>query len=125
MAKGSKADEVVIYHNPRCGKSRATLALIREAGIEPRIVEYLKTPPSRTEVADLARRMKLPLADLIRSNEAAFAEHDLGRAGITDEAILDAIAAHPILLNRPIVATAKGVRLCRPPELVKDILPAT
>ncbi|MEZ5849716.1 MAG: arsenate reductase (glutaredoxin) [Hyphomicrobiaceae bacterium] len=125
MAKGSKADEVVIYHNPRCGKSRATLALIREAGIEPRIVEYLKTPPSRTEVADLARRMKLPLADLIRGNEAAFAEHDLGRAGITDEAILDAIAAHPILLNRPIVATAKGVRLCRPPELVKDILPAT
>ncbi len=125
MAKGPTADEVVVYHNPRCGKSRAVLALIREAGIEPRIVEYLNTPPSRGEIADLARRMKMPLRDLIRSNEAAYAAHDLGRAGISDDAILDAIEAHPILINRPIVVTARGVRLCRPPELVRELLPAT
>jgi arsenate reductase len=112
-----------IYHNPACGTSRNTLALIRNAGVEPEVIEYLKTPPSRATVADLARRAGHPLRALLREKGTPFAELGLGDESLTDEQLLDAIEAHPILLNRPIVATPLGVRLCRPSELVLDLLP--
>jgi arsenate reductase len=115
--------DVTIYHNPACGTSRNTLGLIRNAGVEPRVVEYLKTPPSRAEVADLARRAGVPLRQLLREKGTPFHELGLGEPGVSDEALLDAVEAHPILLNRPIVASEKGVRLCRPSEAVLDLLP--
>jgi len=111
---------VTIYHNPKCSNSRACLALIREAGVEPRIVEYLKTPPSRAELAALVAKMGIGPGDLVRAKEAAYAE--LGLAGASDAALLDAMAAHPILINRPIVVTAKGAALCRPPERVTGLI---
>lgn len=114
--------EVTIYHNPRCGTSRNTLALIRDAGIEPRVVDYLATPPSRTELADLVARSGLAPREAVRSKEALFTELGLDDAAISDEALLDAMAAHPILINRPLVVTPKGVRLCRPAERVHEIL---
>lgn len=123
MSKAPSPQSVVIYHNPKCGKSRETLALIRAAGIEPRIVEYLKEPPSREELKRIARQMGVPLGALLRRKEAAFAAHALGNSNITDHQILDAIAAHPVLIERPIVVTAKGARLGRPPEAVREILP--
>ena len=118
---------VTLYHNPRCSKSRETLALIRGAGVEPVVVEYLKTPPSRAELQELARRMGEPVRSLLRRNGTPYDELGLDNPSLTDAALLDAIEAHPILINRPIVATPKGVRLCRPPELVLDLLdpPAT
>lgn len=115
--------DVVIYHNPACGTSRNTLAMIRNAGVEPHVVEYLKTPPSRAMVAALAARIGVPLRALLREKGTPFAELGLGDAGVTDERILDAIEAHPILLNRPIVVSPLGVRLCRPSETVLDLLP--
>ena len=115
--------DVVIYHNPACGTSRNTLGLIRNAGIEPRIVEYLKTPPSRAEIAELARRAGVPLRSLLREKGTPYHELGLDDPNLSEEALLDAIEAHPILLNRPIVATPKGVRLCRPSETVLDLLP--
>jgi arsenate reductase len=114
---------VTIYHNPACGTSRNTLALIRAAGIEPAIVEYLQTPPSRGEIVDLAKRMGLPLRDLLREKGTPFAELGLGDPSIEDDVLLDAIAAHPVLLNRPIVVAPGGVALCRPSELVLDLIP--
>jgi arsenate reductase len=108
-----------IYFNPKCGTARNALALLREAGIEPEIIEYLKTPPSRAELADLARRVG-SARELLREKEALAVELGLKEAG--NEAILDAIAAHPILLNRPVVVTAKGVKACRPAELVKELI---
>ncbi len=111
---------VTIYHNPKCSNSRACLALIREAGVEPRIVEYLKTPPSRAELAALLAKMGVGPLALVRTKEAAYAE--LGLAGADDATLLDAMAAHPILINRPIVVTAKGAALCRPPERVKNLM---
>jgi arsenate reductase (glutaredoxin) len=113
--------DVVIYHNPVCETSRNTLALIRNAGVEPHIVEYLKTPPTRKQLARLLARMGLPLRELLR--DQLVAEHGLGDARLSDDVLLDTIALHPILLNRPIVVTPWGVRLCRPSELVLDILP--
>ncbi len=115
--------DVVIYHNPACGTSRNTLALIRHVGIEPKVIEYLKTPPSRAMVADLAARTGQPLRDLLREKGTPFAELGLDDPGLTDDQLLDAIAAHPILLNRPIVVTPRGVKLCRPSEAVLDLLP--
>ncbi|WP_328805679.1 arsenate reductase (glutaredoxin) [Sabulicella rubraurantiaca] len=115
---------VTIYHNPACGTSRNTLAMIRGAGLEPRVVEYLKTPPSRAEVLDLAQRMGVPLRDVLRRKGTPYDALGLDDPALTDEALLDAIETHPILLNRPIVATPKGVRLCRPSELVLDLLDA-
>ncbi len=113
---------VTLYHNPRCSKSRETLALIRQAGVEPVVVEYLKTPPSRAELLELARRMGQPVRSLLRRNGTPYDELGLDDPALSDDALLDAVAAHPILINRPIVATPKGVRLCRPPETVLELL---
>ena len=117
--------DVVIYHNPACGTSRNTLALIRHAGIEPHVVEYLKTPPSRALLLQLVERMGVPLRDILRAKQPEFAQLGLAEADASDERILDAIEAHPVLINRPIVVTPLGVRLCRPSEVVLDILPET
>ncbi|MFY7777889.1 MAG: arsenate reductase (glutaredoxin) [Elstera sp.] len=114
---------VTIYHNPKCGTSRNTLGLIRNAGIEPQVIEYLKTPPSRAEILALVAKMGLPLRDILREKGTPFAELGLGNPDLSDEALLDAIDAHPILLNRPIVVTEKGAKLCRPSEAVLDLLP--
>lgn len=115
--------DVTIYHNPSCGTSRNTLALIRHAGIEPRVIEYLKTPPSRQELVDLVARMGVPLRSVLREKGTPFTELGLGDAGVSDDQLLDAMMAHPVLINRPIVVTPRGVRLCRPSELVLDLLP--
>jgi arsenate reductase len=115
--------DVVIYHNPACGTSRNTLALIRHVGIEPHVVEYLKTPPSRALVARMAARTGEPLRALLREKGTPFAELGLDDPALTDEQLLDAVEAHPILLNRPIVVTPRGVKLCRPSEAVLDLLP--
>lgn len=114
--------DVIIYHNPRCGTSRTTLGLIRNSGVEPHIIEYLKTFPTRVLLRQLADRMGVPLRALVRDKEPIF--HELGLdKNPSDEALLKAFEAHPILLNRPIVVTPKGVRLCRPFDLVLDLLP--
>jgi arsenate reductase len=115
--------DVTIYHNPACGTSRNTLALIRHVGIEPRVIEYLKTPPTRAQVQDMVTRMGVPLREVLREKGTPFAELGLGDPALGDDRLLDAIEAHPVLLNRPIVATPKGVRLCRPSEVVLDLLP--
>lgn len=115
--------DVVIYHNPACGTSRNTLALIRNAGIEPHVVEYLKTPPSRAMIVDLVKRMGITLRAVLREKGTPFAELGLSDPSLSDDVLLDAIETHPILLNRPIVVTPNGVRLCRPSEEVIDLLP--
>ena len=115
--------DVIIYHNPKCGTSRNVLGLIRNAGVEPHVIEYLKTPPTRALIAQLAARTGQPLRALLREKEKPFADLKLGDPGITDEALLDAIEKHPVLLNRPIVVSPKGVKLCRPSEIVLDLLP--
>ena len=116
--------DVVIYHNPACGTSRNTLALIRHVGIEPHVVEYLKTPPSRAMILGLVARMGVPLRSLLREKGTPFAELGLGDPDLTDDQFLDAIEAHPLLLNRPIVVSPLGVKLCRPSEAVLDLLPS-
>ncbi len=113
---------VTIYHNPACGTSRNTLAMIRATGTEPIIIEYLKTPPTRAELRDLVKRMGIPLRDILRRKGTPFAERGLDDPTLSDDALLDAIEAHPILLNRPIVVTPKGATLCRPSERVLDLL---
>lgn len=115
--------DVIIYHNPACGTSRNTLALIRHVGIEPHVIDYLKTPPTRAEVQDIVARMDVPLREVLREKGTPFAELGLGDPALDDDRLLDAIEAHPVLLNRPIVVTPKGVRLCRPSEAVLDLLP--
>jgi arsenate reductase len=115
--------DVIIYHNPDCGTSRNTLAMIRNAGIEPHVVEYLKTPPSRALLKQLIARMGISVRDLLREKEASFAELRLGNPKLGDDELLDAMMAHPILMQRPIVVTPNGVRLCRPSEQVMDLLP--
>lgn len=116
--------DTIIYHNPACGTSRNTLAMIRNAGIEPHVIEYLKTPPSRALLQQLAVRMGVSLRELLREKGTPYAELGLGNAALTDDQLLDAMMAHPILINRPIVVTPKGVKLCRPSEEVLDLLPA-
>ncbi|HEU0095002.1 MAG TPA: arsenate reductase (glutaredoxin) [Rhizomicrobium sp.] len=111
---------VIIYHNPQCSNSRRALEVIRAHGIEPVVVEYLKTPLSRDALAGLAAQMDVPVREVMRTKEAVYAELNLANAG--DDALLDAIAAHPILLNRPIVVTDKGARLCRPGDLAAELL---
>jgi arsenate reductase len=115
--------KVTVYHNPLCGTSRNTLAMIRNAGIEPEIIEYLKTPPSREALKEIAQATGAPLRDLIRSKEPQYQELGLDDPSKSDEQLLDAMLAHPVLINRPIVITAMGTRLCRPSERVLDILP--
>ena len=116
-------DDVIIYHNPDCGTSRNTLGLIRNAGIEPHVIEYLKCPPSRAMLQALIARMGISVRDLIRVKGTPY--HDLGLddPSLTDDQLLDAMMAHPILINRPIVVTPLGVKLCRPSEAVLDLLP--
>ncbi|TXN07240.1 arsenate reductase (glutaredoxin) [Methylobacterium sp. WL103] len=116
--------DVVIYHNPDCGTSRNTLALIRNAGIEPHVVEYLKTPPNRRLVRQLADRAGVTVRDLLREKGTPYAELGLADESLTDDQLLDAIAEHPILLNRPLVVSPRGVALCRPSEAVLDLLPS-
>ncbi len=113
---------VTIYHNPGCGTSRNTLAIIRATGLEPLIIEYLKTPPRRATLQGLVARMGVPLRQILREKGTPFAELGLGNPSISDDVLLDAVEAHPILMNRPIVVTPKGVELCRPSELVLSLL---
>ena len=115
--------DVTIYHNPKCGTSRNTLAMIRNAGVEPEVIEYLKTPPTRETLAQLARATGEPLRNLIRAKEAVYQELGLDEPSLSDEELLDAMLANPVLINRPIVVTSMGTKLCRPSELVLDILP--
>ncbi|MGW5961014.1 arsenate reductase (glutaredoxin) [Methylorubrum thiocyanatum] len=119
-----EAFEVVVYHNPACGTSRNALAMIRNAGIEPHVVEYLKTPPSRALIKQLLDRAGLTVRDVLREKGTPYAELGLGDPAMTDDQLLDAVEAHPVLLNRPLVVSPKGVRLCRPSEAVLDLLPA-
>lgn len=115
---------VTIYHNPTCGTSRNTLAMIRNAGIEPIVIEYLSAPPDRPTLQALIRDAGLTVREAIREKGTPYAELGLGDPALDDEALLDAMLAHPILINRPFVVTELGVRLCRPSERVLDILPA-
>ncbi len=117
------AVDVVIYHNPACGTSRNTLAMIRNAGIEPHVVEYLKTPPSRALLVELIDRAGITPRDLLREKDTPYAELGLGDASLSDDALLDAMIAHPALINRPLVVSPLGVKLCRPSEAVLDLLP--
>ena len=114
---------ITIYHNPACGTSRNVLGLIRNSGEEPRIVEYLKHPPSRDELQELIRRMGIAPRQLLREKGTPYRELGLDDPKLSDEALIDAILAHPILMNRPIVVSPLGVRLCRPSEKVVDLLP--
>jgi arsenate reductase len=117
-----EAVAVTIYHNPACGTSRNTLALIRNAGIEPTVIEYLKAPPDRATLVDLLKRMGMRPRELLREKGTPFGELGLAAAHWTDEALIDQMLIHPILMNRPIVITPWGVRLCRPSESVLEIL---
>jgi arsenate reductase (glutaredoxin) len=113
---------VTIYHNPDCGTSRNTLAMIRQSGVEPAIIEYLKTPPSHEKLKDLIAAMGIPLRALLREKGTPYKELGLDDPKWTDDELLDFMMAHPILINRPIVVTPKGVRLCRPSERVIELL---
>ena len=116
--------EVVIYHNPECGTSRNTLAMIRNAGIEPTVIEYLRHSPPRDELASMIAAAGLTVRQALREKGTPFQELGLGDPGLSNEQLLDAMMAHPILINRPFVITRRGTRLCRPSEVVLDILPA-
>ena len=115
--------EITIYHNPDCGTSRNVLALIRESGVEPRVIEYLKTPPDRTTLETLLSMMKIRPRELLREKGTPYAELNLGDAHWSDSELIDHMLAHPILINRPIVITPLGAKLCRPSQTVLDILP--
>ena len=117
------AVDIVIYHNPECGTSRNTLAMIRNAGIEPHVVEYLKTPPARALLVELIDRAGMTPRALLREKGTPYAELGLGDTSLSDDALVDAMMAHPILINRPLVVSPLGVKLCRPSEAVLDLLP--
>lgn len=117
------ATDIVIYHNPACGTSRNTLGLIRNAGVEPHVVEYLKTPPSRALLVELVARAGMTPRELLREKGTPYAELGLGDTSLTDDALFDAMMAHPVLINRPLVVSPLGVKLCRPSEAVLDLLP--
>ena len=119
----STSTPITIYHNPNCGTSRNVLALIRNSGAEPEVVEYLKTPPGRAKLVELVAQLGIPVRELLRQKGAPYDELQLGNPALSDDALLDAMVAHPILMNRPIVVTPLGTRLCRPSETVLDILP--
>ena len=114
--------DITIYHNPHCSNSRNTLAAIREAGLEPRIVAYLEAPPSREELVRMLAAAGLRPREAIRGKESLYTDLGLGADDVSDDALIDAMLAHPVLMNRPFVVTPKGVRLCRPPETVREIL---
>ncbi len=116
--------DIVIYHNPGCGTSRNTLAMIQNAGIEPHVIEYLNTPPTRAMLVQLIERAGLTPRALLREKGTPYAELGLGDERLSDEALVDAMMKHPVLINRPLVVTQVGVLLCRPSEIVLDILPA-
>ena len=116
------AKAATIYHNPNCGTSRKVLGMLRQTGDEPRIIEYLKTPPTREELEDLVAKMGITPRQLLRRRGTPFDELGLGDPAKTDEQLIDAILAHPILMERPVVVTGKGVRLCRPAEKVMELL---
>ena len=116
--------DITIYHNPECGTSRNTLALIRNAGIEPHVVEYLKTPPSRALLEQLIERAGIAPRDLLREKGTPYADLGLGDPSLDDGALIDAMLAHPILIIRPLVVSPLGVKLCRPSEVVLDLIPA-
>jgi len=116
--------DIVVYHNPDCGTSRNTLAMIRNAGIEPHVVDYVKTPPSRAMLESLMERAGLSPREVLREKGTPFAELGLGDESLSDTALVDAMMEHPILINRPLVVSPLGVRLCRPSEAVLDILPS-
>lgn len=118
------ATNIIIYHNPECGTSRNTLAMIRNAGLEPHVIEYLKTPPSRAMLESLIARAGMTPRALLREKGTPYVELGLDNPALSDEALIDAMMAHPILINRPLVVTPLGVKLCRPSEAVLDILPA-
>ena len=115
--------DITIYHNPKCGTSRNVLALIRNTGAEPEVIEYLATPPTRDKLLELIAQMAVPVRDTMRRKEALYEELALDNSALGDDALIDAMLAHPILINRPIVLTTLGTRLCRPSEAVLDILP--
>ena len=117
-------ETVTLYHNPKCSTSRNALALLREHGIEPQVVEYLKTPPSRDDLAKLAQQIDGTARALLRSKQAEYSELGLDNPDLSDEALLDALAAHPILLNRPVVASARGVVVARPIERALEVVDA-
>jgi len=114
--------DITIYHNPLCSNSRNTLAAIRAAGLEPRVVAYLETPPSRAELVRMLDAAGLCPREAMRTKESLYTELGLGADEVGDDALIDAMLAHPVLMNRPFVVTPKGVRLCRPPETVREIL---
>ncbi|MES1978038.1 MAG: arsenate reductase (glutaredoxin) [Pseudomonadota bacterium] len=114
---------ITIYHNPSCGTSRNVLALIRNTGVEPEVVEYLKTPPTREKLVELLAQMAIPVRELLRRKGTPYDELGLDDAALSDDALIDAIVSHPILMNRPVVVTPLGTRLCRPSEAVLDIVP--
>ena len=114
---------VTIYHNPTCGTSRNTLAMIRQSGEEPTVIEYVATPPSRETLKELIKAMNMSVRDVLREKGTPYAELGLADPALSDDELIDAMLAHPILINRPIVVTPKGVMLCRPSEAVLDILP--
>ncbi|MGW8205279.1 arsenate reductase (glutaredoxin) (plasmid) [Sphingomonas bisphenolicum] len=116
--------DIIIYHNPECGTSRNALAMIRNAGIEPHVVEYLKTPPSRSQLESLIARAGIGARALLREKGTPFADLGLGNEGLSDAALIDAMMAHPILINRPLVVSPLGVKLCRPSEAVLELIPA-
>ena len=118
------AMDVVIYHNPDCGTSRNTLGMIRNAGVEPHVIEYLKTPPARALLKQLIERMGITVRSVLRERGTPFNDLGLSDPALTDDQLLDAMMAHPILINRPIVVSPRGVRLCRPSEAVIELLPA-
>lgn len=120
----SQHTPVTIFHNPQCGTSRNVLALIRNSGVEPTVIEYLKTPPSRDTLMGLVAAIGQPVRSLLRQKGTPYDELGLGNAALSDDALIGAMLAHPILMNRPIVVTPLGTRLCRPSEAVLDILPS-
>ena len=115
--------KITIYHNPECGTSRNVLAILRENGHDPEVIEYLKTPPSRAKVRELVRAMGVNVRDILRQKGTPYDELGLGDPSLTEEQLLDAIEKHPILMNRPIVVTPVATKLCRPSETVREILP--
>ena len=117
------APDITIYHNPACGTSRTTLGMIREAGIEPRVVEYLKDPPDRPTLVAMIASMGVPVRDVLRTKADPYAELGLDDPSLGDDALIDAMIAHPVLINRPIVVSPLGTRLCRPADRVLDLLP--